>query len=480
MKPNKSAISIDTTANKNQLFEMMQQSGDLVTVDVIIAGNEQATICYVDSMIDHKKLEKMLELSRQSKELLRPHQKNETFHTIEEAAEHIILGETVFLFTESGYGIAVDTQGIKFRNVEEPISESTVKGPRSGFNESLQNNIALIRFHFPSVDLKVAYETIGQLSKLSVAILSIGGVANPDLVREVHNRLREIPIDAVLESNYIEEWLTDNHWSLFPLLESTERPDRVIGGLLDGRIAVLIQGSPFVLLLPFVFLQAFQVSEDYAWNFYIASSMRLLRLFCGLIGMLLPAFYVATITYHPELVPTPLLQSIAAAKEPVPFPAVIESFAMMIAFEIMREAGVRMPKQVGQAVSIVGALILGQAAVQAGIVSPIMVIVAALTGICTFTLPPTSINYVIRILQFVMTFLAALLGYVGIMMGLVLLMTYLASLRSFGVPYLAPAAPINLAELTDVIVRRPHILNRKRPSLFGVTNRERYRRKLQK
>jgi spore germination protein KA len=232
-----------------------------------------------------------------------------------------------------------------------------------------------------------------------------------------------------------------------------------------------------VLLLPFVFLQAFQVSEDYAWNYYLGSAMRILRLLSGLIGLFLPALYVATVTFHHELVPTPLLQSIAAAKEPVPFPAVVESFAMMLAFEIMREAGVRMPKQVGQAVSIVGALILGQAAVQAGIVSPIMVIVAALTGICTFTLPPTTMNYVIRILQFAMTFLASILGYVGITVGIIMLLTYLASLRSFGVPYLGPAAPFDMSEITDVIVRRPITSGNKRPSLFRAMNPNRYRGK---
>jgi len=477
MEPGKTVISTDKLANTQVLMEKLQYSADLNVVDITLNSGEMATICYIDSMTDGKKLEKMLELGREDRELLRPHQKDKEFYVIEDAVGHLVAGATVFLYPGTSSGVAVDTLGIKLRNVEEPVSESTVKGPRSGFTESMQNNIALIRFHFPSPELKVEFGTVGQLSKLSLTVLSIGGITNVELVNEVHRRLQEIPLEAVLESNYIEEWLTDNKGSLFPLIESTERPDRVIGALLNGRVAVLIQGSPFVLLLPFVFLQAFQVSEDYAWNYYIASSIRLLRLFCGMIGMILPAFYVATVTFHHELVPTPLLQSIAAAKEPVPFPAVVESFAMMIAFEIMREAGVRMPKQVGQAVSIVGALILGQAAVQAGIVSPIMVIVAALTGICTFTLPPTTMNYVIRILQFVLTLLASMLGYVGIMVGLIMLLTYLASLRSFGVSYLGPVSPLHLADLTDVLIRRPHTMSSMRPSLFRSRNRRRYRSK---
>ncbi|MNI35087.1 Spore germination protein B1 [compost metagenome] len=434
-------------------------------------------MCYLDGLVDTKMLEHILMILKENRTMLRSFQKNVIVHTIEDAADYLASGYTVLLFSTETYALAIQTLGVQLRNVDEPTSEATVKGPRSGFTESFQNNLALVRFHFPSSNLKVEYRKVGHLSKINLSILSVGGLTNLDIVREVHRRIEEIPLDVILSSNYIEEWITDNRGTIFPLMESTERPDRVIGALLDGRVAIIVQGTPFVLLLPFVFLQSFQVSEDYNWNYYIGSVLRILRLISGLIGMFLPAFYVATVTYHHELIPTPLLQSIASAKEPVPFPAVVESFMMMIAFEIMREAGVRMPKQVGQAVSIVGALILGQAAVQAGIVSPIMVIVAALTGICTFTLPPTAINYVIRILQFGMTICAALLGYVGIMVGLIMLMTYLASLRSFGVPYLAPAAPFDWSQLTDVIIRRPHYSHNKLPSLFRPLRKYRFRGK---
>ncbi|MBP1989945.1 spore germination protein [Paenibacillus eucommiae] len=474
MEVNKTLLSDCSAENTKRLFEQMQATDDLIIVNLSLDFEQTVTVCYLDGLTDAKKLEQMLLLLKNNVEMLLPFQKETKVYTIEDAAGYLVQGLTVLLFPEDKYGVAFDTFGVQLRNVEEPASEATVKGPRSGFTESLHNNIALVRFHFPSPKLKVEYLKVGQLSQTSLAILSISGLTNPEIVREVHCRISEIPIDAILESNYIEEWIIDNRFTLFPLIESTERPDRVIGAMLDGRVAVLVQGTPFVLLLPFVFLQAFQVSEDYNWNFYIGSVIRLLRLFSGFLGMLLPALYVATVTYHHELLPTPLLQSIASAREPIPFPAVVESFMMMFAFEIMREAGVRMPKQVGQAVSIVGALILGQAAVQAGIVSPIMVIVAALTGICTFTLPPNATNYVIRILQFGMTFLASLLGYVGIMVGVIMLLTHLASLRSFGIPYLGPAAPFHLNELTDVVVRRPHASNNKRPSLFRPLTRNRF------
>ncbi|MDF2662711.1 MAG: gerKA 1 [Paenibacillus sp.] len=468
-------ISVNASDNKRLLSERMRQTEDLVFLDLDDKEYGAVTMCYLEGLIDDAKLERLLSIFRESRSIRRPNRKETEMGTIGQAAERLAAGMTVLLLHQQKRGIALDTLGVQLRNVEEPVSESTVKGPRSGFTESFRNNIALIRFHCPSADLKIEFREVGTVSKLSIAVISCGGIANPHLLEEVHRRIAEIPVDAVIGDNSIEEWITDNRGTLFPLVESTERPDRVVGALLEGRIAIVTQGSPFVLLVPFVFLQAFQVSEDYAWNYYISSSIRLLRLLCALLGMLLPGFYVATVTFHQELVPTPLLQSIASAKEPVPFPAVMESFSMMIAFEIMREAGVRMPKQVGQAVSIVGALILGQAAVQAGIVSPIMVIVAALTGIATFTLPPSSINYVIRMIQFGITLLASILGYVGIMVGLVMLMTYLASLRSFGVPYFAPAAPFDLEQLGDIVVRRPDTSNDKRPSIFRPLRRMRFR-----
>ncbi|BBI35045.1 spore germination protein [Cohnella abietis] len=477
MNESKAVLSKSESENKRMLSERMQATEDLVMVDSDLDLDQTITICYIQGLIDLTKLEQILIMYKENKAILPAFQMESRILTIEDAAYSLASGMSVLLFNASGYGVAVDTLGVQLRSVEEPVSESTVKGPRSGFTESLQNNIALVRFYFASPNLKVETRKIGSLSKTSIAVLSIGGITNPDILAELHRRIGEIPSDAIIGSNALEEWIIDNRGTLFPLVETTERPDRVMGALLEGRVAVVVQGTPFVILLPFLFLQAFQVGEDYTWNYYIGTSMRLIRLLSGLVGMLLPAFYVATITFHHELVPTPLLQSIAAAKEPVPFPAVVESFAMMLAFEVMREAGVRMPKQVGQAVSIVGALILGQAAVQAGIVSPIMVIVAALTGICTFTLPPTAINYVIRFLQFGMTLLAALLGYVGIMVGLLMLLTYLASLRSFGIPYLAPAAPFNFDQLSDVLVRRPLVLNKKRPKLFSPLSKIRFRGK---
>lgn len=475
MKDRQEELTEDLEVNVEMIRERMQHTDDLVFADRELLSGEPIKIAYLRGLTDDRKLEYLLAHAKEFGSTEFAFGSDGRLKTVDQAAESIAAGQAVLLFADPPSAVAIDLLGVQLRSVDEPSSEATVKGPRSGFTESLTNNLALVRFYCATPNLKVEHRKVGRLSRTNLAVLSVGGVTNPLILKELHRRLDEIAVDFILGGNPIEEWIADNRGTMFPLMESTERPDRVVGALMDGRIAIMVQGTPFVILLPFVFLQAFQVGEDYAWNYYIGSLLRLLRIFCGLIGMLLPAFYVATITFHHELVPTALLQSIAAAKEPVPFPAVVESFAMMFAFEIMREAGIRMPKQIGQAVSIVGALILGQAAVEAGIVSPIMVIVAALTGICTFTLPPNAMNYAIRFLQFGMTFLAALMGYVGIVSGLVVLLTYLASLRSFGVPYLGPAAPLNALELTDVVIRRPSTWNAKRPALFRAINPYRFR-----
>ncbi|MFC4596981.1 spore germination protein [Cohnella hongkongensis] len=475
MSGRRTEFTADLAENAARIRETMQHTEDLTFIDRELPSGCPVKIAYLTGMIDIRSLEALLAHLEEFVDKGFAFGRGARLSSFRQAAESLAAGHAVLLFSDPPGAEAVKLLGVQLRSVEEPSSESTVKGPRSGFTESLSNNVALVRYYCPSPRLKVEHRKIGSQSPIGLAVLSVGGITNPQILKELHRRIDEIAADYVVGSNYIEEWIADHRGTMFPMVESTERPDRVVGALMDGRIAVLVQGTPFVILLPFVFLQAFQVGEDYFWNFYIGSLLRMLRIFCGLLGMLLPAFYVATVTFHHELVPTALLQSIAAAKEPVPFPAVVESYVMMFAFEIMREAGIRMPKQIGQAVSIVGALILGQAAVEAGIVSPIMVIVAALTGICTFTLPPNAMNYAIRLLQFGMTFLASLLGYVGIVAGVIVMLTYLASLRSFGVPYLGPAAPLNARELTDVVVRRPIPWNAKRPTLFRAINPYRFR-----
>jgi len=484
----KQAIQPDVQANIEAIKRAMSHTQDLIVKRVHLEDDDSLVIIYVSGLSDPAPLLKKITAAKGRKKREKTLVDNVTMieslagsrpvnhvTTIDEAVDELIVGNTVFLFDQFTQALTVSTVAVNTRSIEEPDNEVTIKGPHDGFNESIKNNISLVRFHCPSSRLKVEFRELGTVTKSKIAVLSMQGIANEQILQEVHERLSRIPYEAILDINYLEEWITDDRITLFPLVESTERPDRVVAALLEGRVAIMLNGVPMTLIVPYIFFQTFQVSEDYYWRYHISSVLRLMRLFCALITLYLPAFFVATITFHHEFLPTPFLMSIAQGREPVPYPTLVEVLMMEGVFEILREAGIRLPRQVGSAVSIVGALVLGQAAVQAGIVSPVTVILVAFTGISSFTLPSNSGAYAIRLLRFFIILLAGFLGYIGIIMAAIMLLIHLASLRSFGAPYLGPLAPFNLQNSTDVLVRRPLFVNKKRPTLFRVKDRIRFR-----
>lgn len=379
----------------------------------------------------------------------------------------ILAGDAAFLIDGSGKALMPCTKGWDKRSVEEPETETVVRGPREGFTESLRTNTVLIRRRIKSTRLKMENMKIGLLTKTDINIAWIEGIADNRVVQEVRDRLGRINTDSILESGYLEEFIEDAPFSLFPMVNYTERPDKVAAALLEGRVAILTDTTPMVLLAPVTFVEFLQSTEDYYLKYFYASFLRLLRIVTLNIALLLPALYVAIVTYHQELLPTPLLISIAAAREGVPFPAFVEALLMETTFEVLREAGVRLPRPVGQAVSIVGALVIGEAAVTAGLVSPAMVIVVALTAIASFTIPSYSGSFAIRLMRFPIMAAAAVLGLFGIMAALLALLIHLCSLRSFGVPYVSPIAPTSWRDLKDVIVRVPWWKMFTRPRLIG-------------
>ncbi|GAA3411416.1 spore germination protein [Paenibacillus hodogayensis] len=384
----------------------------------------------------------------------------------------ILSGETVMLLEHSDEYIAIDTIGGEKRTVGEPSTETVVRGPREGFTENLRTNAALVRRKIKDTNLWLETRRIGRITKTDVGIMFLNGIAQDSVVQEIRARLDRIDIDAVLESGYIEEMIQDEATSVFPTMTSSERPDTIAANLLEGRVAIFVDGTPFVLLAPVLFIQFFQAAEDY-YNRFNFSVIRLLRLFSFMIALLGPALYIALTTFHQEAIPTQLLISLAAQREGVPFPAFVEALIMEITFEILREAGVRMPRAIGQAVSIVGALVLGDAAVQAGLVSPAMVIVVSLTAISNFVIPAYDLALSVRLLRFVFMMLAASFGLFGISVGMIALVVHLCSLRSFGVPFMAPMAPLSLAGLKDSLIRFPFWRLHKRPRFLSPNNRVR-------
>lgn len=382
---------------------------------------------------------------------------------------NLLSGHAAVLVEKQATAITVNIPGFEKRSIEEPQSATLIKGPRDGFTETLGTNISLLRRRIRSADLWMEAKEIGRVTKTKVVVAYIKGIVNEEVLKEVHQRLDRIRIDAILETGYIEELIQDETFTPFPTIFSTERPDAVAGKLVEGRVAIFVDGSPFVMVVPSLIVEFFQAGEDYYQRADIATLLRILRFFCFFLALLAPSLYIAVLTYHQEMLPTTLLVGIAAQREGVPFPAFLEALIMEVCFEILREAGVRMPRAVGQAMSIVGALVLGQAAVQAGLVSSAMVIVVSLTAIANFCFPSINLATTVRILRFGMMSLSAVFGLVGVMFGLILLCVHLSTLRSFGVPYTAPAAPFILQDQKDVFFRvpwwgmfsRPRLINQK-------------------
>lgn len=394
----------------------------------------------------------------------------EVIEDYKEIVSSILSGCTVVLVNGCSQAISGFSTGGEARGVEEPTSQMVIRGPKDGFTESLITNISLIRKRIKSPNLWVETLKIGKVTQTNVSIVYIKGIVSDELIEEVKNRLNEINVDGILESGNIEEFIEDQSLSPFPTILNTERPDSVAGNILEGRFSILVDGTPFALVAPHTFFQSFQSAEDYYHRYDISSIIRSLRFFCFLISLLGPSVYIAAISFHPEMIPTPLLLSLAAQRAGNPFPVFIEAVLMEGSFEILREAGIRMPRAVGQAVSIVGALILGEAAVQAGIVSPSMVIIVAITGIASFATPSYNLAITIRMLRFVIMVCAAFFGFYGIAIINVIIIAHLCSLQSFGVPYMAPLAPFNLLDQKDNIFRFPIWSRRTRPMFLKQTN----------
>ena len=392
---------------------------------------------------------------------------------------NILSGDTVILMDGWAEAISGGTKGGETRGVEEPSSQVVIRGPKDGFTESSGTNISLIRRRIKSSNLWLETMKIGNVTQTDVAVMYVKGIANDKLVQEVKKRLNDIKIDGILESGYIEELIQDETFTLFPTVYNTERPDTVAANLLEGRIAILVDGTPFALLAPTTFFMYFQSAEDYYQRYDIGTAIRLLRYVTFFISLLGPSVYVAAITFHQEMIPTPLLISLAAQRDAVPFPAIVEAMMMEVSFEILREAGVRMPRAIGQAVSIVGALVLGQAAVQAGIVSPAMVIVVAITGIASFATPAFNMAITIRLLRFVIMIFAATFGFYGIAIINIIIIAHLCGLRSFGMPYMAPLAPFIPADLKDTVLRLPLSSLLTRPRLINQNKMSRMERNQQ-
>ncbi len=367
--------------------------------------------------------------------------------------------------------LLIESQGYEKRGIEAPKTENVIRGPHEGFNENLRTNISLIRKIVRNEDLIVEFLPIGKKSQISCAVLYMEKVTNPNIVKEVKRRIQNIDIDLVMGAGVLEEMIADQPYRMLPQILTTERPDRAAILLIVGKVIFMVEGTPFASAVPINFWECLRSPEDYFLKWHAATFLRILRLFALLITLLLPGLYLALTLFHQEMIPTDLLAAIAFSRENIPFPAVLELVMMELAFEFIREDGLRVPGILGQTLGIIGALILGQAAVSAQIVSPILIIVVAVGGIASFAIPSYELSFSIRLLRFGFIFLAAIAGFYGISAGIILLGVMSVSIKSFGVPIFSPIAPKTRAN-QDVIASLPVFMQKGRPDALNPLDRK--------
>lgn len=392
---------------------------------------------------------------------------------VEDMVIFILSGDTVFLVEGADYALVINTRGWKMRGLQEPVNEPTVRGPKEGFSETLRVNTALLRRHVRDPRLVVAGLRLGRRSQTDCALCFVEGLTNQELVTEVRKRLETIDIDFVQETGDIEQFIEDSFLSPFPQLQHTERPDKAAAALMEGRVVILVDGTPFVLLAPATFSQFFQSTEDYYQRWEISSFLRALRVVASYLATFAPALYVALVSYHPGLLPGPLALSIAASREGMPLPILLEALAMEFFFEVFREAGTRLPRAVGQTVGIVGGLIIGEAAVMARLVSPATVIVVAVTAMASFVIPAYDLAISFRLLRFPILLAGGILGLFGVMLSFILINIHMVALKSFGTVYLSAFVPYRPRSWRDLLVRAPLRALQERPEMLGPRDKRR-------
>lgn len=388
--------------------------------------------------------------------------------SLNKIVNRVFAGDTALLVNGSKGALVFNIPGWERRIPSEPEAEVVVKGPREGFVETIRTNTALLRRKIGDPGLTFDTLEIGRRTRTEVSIAYLKEVVNPKLVEEVKRRLKRINTDAILSAGFIEEFIEDAPFSPFKTVGYTERPDVAAAKLTEGRVAIIVDGTPVVNTVPLLFVETFQSPDDYNFRPYFSTIIRWIRYLSFFLSVYTPAIYVALTEFHQEILPTELLISMAAAIEGTPFPTVVEAVTMGVVFEILREAGIRLPKAVGQAVSIVGALVIGESAVTAGIISAPIVIVVAATAIASFVVPQQ--NDAGTLLRIAFTLMAGFLGLLGIGILSIIILTHLVSLRSFGVPYLSPISPLMPKDLKDVLVRAPIWAMFTRPESIGVTD----------
>ncbi|CAM3206575.1 spore germination protein [Paenibacillus taichungensis] len=454
--------------NEQLLRSRFSYCSDVIYRSVTLQEGQDVLLIFIDGLVDKQIIDEailkpLLELEHRNNKSAGQKIREERFalaqtklvYTLREAIQAILSSSVIILTDGDKAAMAAAIDGAKTRSISEPESEVVIRGPREGFTESLRVNTSMTRRKIKSDGLKMESYILGEMTLTEVAVSYISGIAQESVINEVRCRLKQICTDSILESGYIEEFIQEDKFSPFPTVQNTERPDIVAASLLEGKVAIFTDGTPFVLIVPFTFWTGLQSAEDYYNPSLYSSVVRFIRIVFIFISLFLPSIFVAIVNFHSQMIPTSLALNFSVSRENSPFPTVIETIIMEILFEGLREAEIRLPKQIGSAMSIVGALVIGQSAVQAGIVSAPIVIVVAGTGIASFTIARLNLSHPLRMLRFVLLIFAGTLGLYGVALVTLVILLHITSLQSFGVPYFSPIAPLSILELKDALWRAP-------------------------
>lgn len=482
-------VRADLQSNQQVLKQEFHvpENKDLIIREFKIGGKRKGFIAYLDGMADKNIINEYIlrplftdpsleSLPEKSSNLPLEDiiQTNDTkkLNSIKKVAAEILKGNTALYIDGLDYIMGCESIGYEKRSVESPKTEGIVKGPQEAFGENLRTNISLLRRIIRNQDLVTEFFEIGERSSTTCALVYLQELLNPEILKEVRRRLSNIKIDFLVSAGMLEELIEDNPMSFIPTILSTERPDRTAANIMEGRFAIIIDGTPVIMIAPVTINALMHTSEDASLRWQYTTGLRLVRFVAFILAAVLPGFYLAATTFHHEMIPTDLLIAIAKAKENVPFPTIVEVLLMELGFELIREAGVRIPGIVGNTLGIIGALILGEAAVSANIVSPILIIIVAVTGLCNFSIPNYSLAFGVRILRFYFILAGATLGFFGLSLALMLLNLMMVNVKSFGIPFMSIIAPRN-KKGRDMVIRWPLWLQESRPDYLNPQDKQR-------
>lgn len=398
--------------------------------------------------------------------------------TMEEALAAMLAGNAIFFIDGFDRALKISSKGYPAMGVSKAESEKAMRGSREAFSESVKVNTALVRKRIRDTRLKVKEKMVGEASHTMTAVVYMEGVAYPSMVEKFQERLDSFVIDGFMDSGVIEQLTEDTWYSPFPQFQTTERPDRAAMAVLEGRVVFFSDNSPEAIILPATYNSLFQTSDDYFRHFGIVSFLRIIRYIAAFLAVSLPGLYIAVTNFQTQILPTNLIISLAEAREGVPFPGVLEVLLLELSFELLREAGVRMPGTIGNTIGIVGGLIIGQAAVSANLVSPIVVVIVALTALGSFSVPSEELSEAFRLLKYGMILLCSIFGILGLALGWMLVLIHLSGLKSFGIPYLMPFCGNDMnrrQDSKDSLIRMPLWMIKKRPVFARRDNRTKLR-----